>query len=227
MNEIALHRVMLAIIGREFRLAYRRLGDLATPLAFFAIVCTLFPLALGPDTATLQLLGPGVVWVAALLAQLLTAHSLFKQDMDDGSLELVILAGQPLAVLALCKVLAYWLVTGVPLVLVSPVLAASYQLPSEANATLAVSLALGTLILALLGGLGAALTLAARQGSSLVSLLVLPLAMPVLIFGARAVSLAANGASPLGGIKLLAALALLSVCLLPFAIAAALRIGVD
>ncbi len=216
-----------AVVGREIRLAYRRLGDLITPLAFFAIVCTLFPLALGPDRTTLAIIGPGVVWVAALLAQLLSAQTLFQQDLDDGSLELFVLSGQPLPVIVLARILAYWLVTGIPLVIIAPIFASTYQIPAGALPVLVVSLALGTLLLALLGALGAALTLAARQGSALMSLLVLPLAMPVLIFGARAVSLAAVGASPAGAIKLLLALAILGITLVPMAVAGALRIGVD
>ncbi len=216
-----------AILGREFRLAFRRVGDLVTPLAFFAIVCTLFPLALGPGREELRLIGPGVVWVAALLAQLLSANTLFRQDHDDGSLELMLLSGQPLSVLAACRVIAYWLVTGLPLVLLAPLFAASFQLPIAASGTLMAALALGTFLLALLGALGAALTLAARQGSALVSLLVLPLAMPILIFGARAVALDAVGASPSGALKLLLALTLLGITLVPLALAGALRIGTD
>ncbi len=216
-----------ALMRRESLLAFRRAGDLLTPLVFFAMICTLFPLALGPSRELLTELGPGVVWVAALLAQLLSANSIFREDLNDGSLELLVLSGQPLPALVAAKLLAHWLVTGVPLVLVSPLLAFSYQLDSGSIPVLMCSLALGTLILAMLGGLASALTLASRQGSALVSLLVLPLAMPVLIFGARAVSLSMEGQSAAGAMKLLAALCLLGVTLIPLAVAPAVRIGTD
>ncbi|MEL7537905.1 MAG: heme exporter protein CcmB [Pseudomonadota bacterium] len=218
---------MLAIVRRELLLSLRRIGDLTTPLVFFAIICTLFPLALGPSRELLALIGPGIVWVAALLAQLLTASSIFRQDFEDGSLELYILAGHPLAALVVAKVLAYWLITGLPLTLVSPLLAVGYQLSGEAVWVLMVSLALGTLVLSLLGALGAALTLASRQGNALLSLLVVPLSLPVLIVGARAVALAATGGVAAAALKLLAAGALLGIVLAPLAIAPALRIAVD
>ncbi len=223
----SLSGAVFAVVRRELKLAFRRVGDLTTPLVFFAIVCTLFPLALGPSRELLAMIGPGIVWVAALLAQLLSASSIFRQDYEDGALELYILAGQPLAALVLAKVLAYWLVTGLPLVLVSPLLAISYQLPGEAIDVLLITLALGTLVLSFLGALGAALTLASRQGSALLSLLVVPLSLPVLIIGARAVSLAASGASAAAAVKLLLAAALLGLVLAPLAIGPALRIGVD
>ncbi|MEM1261551.1 MAG: heme exporter protein CcmB [Pseudomonadota bacterium] len=216
-----------AVIHRELLLAMRRIGDLTTPLVFFAVICTLFPLALGPSRELLALVGPGVVWVAALLAQLLTASSIFRQDFEDGALELYILAGQPLAGLIAAKVIAYWVVTGLPLTVVSPLLAVTYQMPAAAVITLMASLALGTLILAFLGALGAALTLAARQGNALLSLLVVPLSLPVLIVGARAVALSSAQSDATAALKLLAAGALLSVVLAPLAVAPALRIAVD
>ncbi|MEM8983906.1 MAG: heme exporter protein CcmB [Pseudomonadota bacterium] len=217
----------IAIVHRELLLAMRRVGDLTTPLVFFAVICTLFPLALGPSRELLAIIGPGVVWVAALLAQLLTASSIFRQDFEDGALELYILAGQPLAGLMAARIVAYWLVTGLPLTLVSPLLAVTYQLPVAAVTTLMASLALGTLILAFLGGLGAALTLAARQGNALLSLLVVPLSLPVLIVGARAVALAAAQSDASAALKLLGAGALLSIVLAPLAVGPALRIAVD
>ena len=226
-HQSGLTTAFVAVVRRELLLSLRRLGDLTTPLMFFAIVCTLFPLALGPSRELLALIGPGVVWVAALLAQLLTASSIFRQDFEDGALELYILGGQPLAWIVLARVLAYWLVTGVPLALFSPLLAVAYQLPATAIPELMLSLTLGTLLLAMLGALGAALTLASRQGNALLSLIVVPLSLPVLIVGARAVSLAASGNSAAAAMKLLAAGALLGTVLAPLAIAPALRIALD
>ena len=216
-----------AILRRELLLAFRRLSDTLTPLVFFAIVCALFPLALGPERGQLTAIGPGIVWVAALLAQLLSLDSVFRDDFADGSLEQYALSGQPLAWIAAAKIVAYWVVSGLTLVLVSPLLAVTYGYPIAAMPTLALSLALGTFVLACLGATGAALTLSARNAGALLSLLVMPLAMPVLIFGARAAQLAAGGASPAAAVKLLAALAILGLVLAPFAVAAALRISLD
>lgn len=221
----SLTTALVSVLKLEFLLAFRRSGDLLLPLIFLIMVCSLFPLAIGPERRVLMLIGPGVVWVGALLAQLLRAQSLFREDFADGTLELFILSGQPLAALCTVKLLALWLVGGLPIALMSPVLAVSYQLPSSIVPVLVGSLALGTLLLTLLGALGAALTLVSRQSSALLSLLVLPLSMPVLIFGARAVSLAAQGQSAAGALKLLAALAVFGLTLAPLAIAPALRIS--
>ena len=216
--------ILLATARRDLLLAWRRPSDVLNPLAFFAMVCTLFPLAVGPSREQLAFSGPGVLWVAALLATLLTLNSLFVVDLEDGSLEQVLLSPQPLPLLVLGKVLAHWLTSGVPLVLVSPLLAITYQMPPDVIGVLMLSLFLGTIILSLLGGIGAALTVGLHRGSALLSLLVLPLAMPVLILGPSSVSLAAGNELYTPGLWALAAYAVGALSLAPFAAAAALRI---
>lgn len=216
-----------AMVTRDLRLAIRRPGDLGTPIIFFLIVTTLFPFAVSPEPAMLRLIGPGVLWVAALLAMLLGLAALYRADHEDGTLEQLLLAPQPLSLLALAKTVAQWLVTGLPLVLVSPLAGVSFGLGGGTLAVLAGSLALGTACLSLLGAIGAALTVGLRQSNALVSLLVLPLAMPMLILGTRAVSLAAAGDSPAAPLYYLAALGTLGLTLAPFAAAAALRISLD
>ena len=216
--------ILLATARRDLLLALKRPSDVLNPLAFFAMVCTLFPLAVGPSREQLAFSGPGVLWVAALLATLLTLNSLFVADLEDGSLEQMLLSPQPLPVLVLGKVLAHWLTSGVPLVLVSPLLAITYQMPVDVIGVLMLSLFLGTIILSLLGGIGAALTVGLHRGSALLSLLVLPLAMPVLILGPSSVSLAAGNELYTPGLWALAAYAVGALSLAPFAAAAALRI---
>jgi heme exporter protein B len=216
---------LIAIIRRDLLLAWKRPGDVLNPLFFFAMVCTLFPLAVGPSTEQLQFSGPGVLWVAALLAMLLSLNSLFLADYEDGSLEQLLVSPIPLVVLALGKTFAHWMTTGVPLVIISPLVAMTFQMPMESSGVLMLTLFLGTISLSLLGSVGAALTVGLHRGTALLSLLILPLAMPVLIFGARTVSLAAAGDVYSGGIYALAAYAFGAVSLAPYATAAALRIG--
>lgn len=222
----ATHAALL-VLGRDLRLGMRRLSQIGQPIVFFAMVLTLFPLALSPEPALLRSIAPGVLWVAALLASLLALEFLFRSDLEDGTLEQLLLCGQPLALLLTAKVLAHWMLSGLPLVVVSPLLGMMLGMPVESLGTLMVSLVLGTLILSLLGAVGAALTVGARRGSVLMSLLLLPLAMPVLIFGARATDLAMQGESAEGGLWLLAALLILAVTLAPLAIAAAVRISLE
>ena len=214
-----------AIIRRDLLLAWKRPGDVLNPLFFFAMVASLFPLAVGPSPAQLILNGPGVVWVAALLATLLSLNSLFSNDYEDGSLDQIILSPQPLPLLALGKAAAHWLLSGLPLVLVSPLIAMTYRMPGAVVGIMMLSLALGTISLSLLGSIGAALTVGLNRGNALLSLLILPLAMPILIFGARTVSLAAAGDAVAAGIYFLAAYCMLALTLAPFATAAALRIS--
>lgn len=216
---------MAAILRRELLLAWKRPGDVLNPLIFFAIVATLFPLALGPDTRQLMLIGPGVVWVAALLAMLLSLNGLFLGDYEDGSLEQLLLSPQPLPWLVLGKAVAHWLTSGLPLLLVSPLAALSFGMPGEAVRVMMLTLALGTVSLSLLGSIGAALTVGLNRGTALLGLLILPLAMPILIFGARTVSLAAAGDGIGGGAWFLGAWCVLAVVLAPFAAAAALKIS--
>ncbi|MEX0735424.1 MAG: heme exporter protein CcmB [Steroidobacteraceae bacterium] len=212
---------------RDLLLAVRHWGQVAQPLMFFAMVTTLFPLALGPDLTELRQIAGGILWVAALLASLLGLELLFRADHADGTLEQMLVSGQPLALLALAKGAAHWTVCGLPLVLVSPLVAAGLALPGSAICTLMLSLGLGTGILSALGAIGSALTLGLRRGSLLLSLLVLPLAMPALIFGARAIDMAVHGESARGPLLLLTAMLVLAVTLAPPAVAAALRISAE
>ncbi len=216
---------LVATTRRDLLLAWKRPGDVLNPLFFFAMVSTLFPLAVGPSVEQLQFSGPGVLWVAALLAMLLSLNSLFLADFEDGSLEQLLVSSQPLVMLALGKTVAHWITTGLPLVMISPLLAMTFQMPPEASGVLMLTLALGTISLSLLGSIGAALTVGLHRGTALLSLLILPLAMPVLIFGARTVSLAAAGDVYSSGVLALAAYAVGALSLAPYATAAALRIS--
>lgn len=214
-----------ALFKRDLLLAVRRKGDWLNPLAFFVIVVTLFPLGIGPDGDLLREIAPGVLWVAALLATLLALDGLFRGDYDDGSLEQLLLSPHPLSVLVLAKILAHWLVTGLPLLLLSPLLALVMQLQTRAIPALLTSLLLGTLTLSLIGAIGAALTVGLRRGGVLLALLVLPLFIPVLIFGSSSVIAAASGFAIEAQLSLLGALFVLALVLAPLAIAAALRIS--
>lgn len=215
------------IVARDLRLAFRHWDQVIQPLIFFIIVTTLFPLAISPALDDLRKIAPGVVWVAAMLASLLALESLFRPDVEDGTMEQWALSGQPLSLMLLAKTVTHWLLSGLPLVLISPLVGTALGLPSSVWPVLALSLALGTGSLSLLGAIGAALTVAVRRGSVLLALLVLPLEMPVLIFGARAVDLAMQGESVVGPLYLLGALLLLFASLGPLAMAAAMRISVE
>lgn len=214
-----------ATARRDLLLAWKRPGDVLNPLFFFAMVCTLFPLAVGPSAEQLEFSGPGVLWVAALLATLLSLNSLFLSDFEDGSLDQLLVSSQPLPVLALGKTLAHWLTSGLPLVLVSPVLAITYRMPWSVVPVMMLTLLLGTISLSLLGSIGAALTVGLHRGTALLSLLILPLAMPVLLLGANTVSLAAGNDIYTTGVWALGAYAVASLSLAPYATAAALRIS--
>lgn len=216
-----------SVIRRDVLIAWKRPGDVLNPLFFFAIVATLFPFAVGPDAEQLTANGPGVVWVAALLAALLSLNNLFLHDFEDGSLEQLLLSPQPLPLLVLAKAIAHWLVGGLPLVVASPLAALAFRMPQDVMPVMMLTLLLGTIVLSLLGSIGAALTVGLNRGSTLLALLVLPLAMPVLIFGARTVSLAAANDVYEGGVWLLGAYCMLALSLAPFATAAALRINTE
>ncbi len=218
---------MWALILRDWRLAARRRVEALLPLVFFIVAASLFPLGVGPEPQTLRTIAPGVVWVCALLASLLSLGSLYGSDFADGSLEQMLLSGRSLPGLALAKAFSHWTINGLPLVLASPVLGLLFDLPGEQLLTLVISLLLGTPVLSLLGGVGAALTLGLRSGGMLIVLLVLPLAVPVLIFGAGAVVAVSSGLSPEGHLSLLGALLLLTVLGAPWATAAALKIALD
>lgn len=219
---------LLAIIRRDLTLALRRRSDVLTTLFFFVIVVSLFPLGAGTDKQTLLHLGPGVVWVAALLASMLSLERLFEGDYRDGTLEQMLLTPQPLAVLVIGKVLAHWLLTGVPVVLIAPLVGLQYHLSDSGIQAMMVSLMLGTPILSLIGAIGAALTLGLRGGGILLSLLVLPLYIPVLVYGAGAVTVSVQDLNDIQPyLSLLGAFLLLALVFSPLAAAAALRISVE
>jgi len=215
------------VVFRDVLLAMRRRADVATTLFFFVIVASLFPLGVGPDPKLLRTMAPGIVWVAALLASMLSLGRLFAEDYADGSLEQLVLVPEPLALVVIGKVVAHWLVSGLPLVLISPVIALQFDLPREAIVTLLLALLLGTPLLSLVGAIGAALTVGVRGGGVLISLLVLPLYVPVLIFGAGAVDASTIGMEAAGHLSILGALLLLGMVLAPWATAAALRISLE
>ncbi|MCE8022699.1 MULTISPECIES: heme exporter protein CcmB [Halomonadaceae] len=216
-----------ATLKRDLLLMLRRRSEVLNPLVFFALVITLFPIGISPDPALLAAIAPGLLWVAALLAALLSLDSLFRADYDDGSLEQLLLTPQPLALLALAKVAVHWLLTGLPLALMAPVLGIMLSLPAGSYAVLAISLALGSASLSLIGAIGAALTVGLSRGGVLLSLLVLPLYIPVLIFGAGAVQAAILGDGVLAHLAILGALLALALSLAPLAIAASLRISIN
>jgi heme exporter protein B len=219
--------VMRSVIARDLTLAWRRRTDVFTSMIFFVIVASLFPLGIGPEPKLLLAIGPGVVWVAALLASMLALSRLFAADYADGTLEQMLLAATPLSVLVIAKVIAHWIAANLPLVLIAPLLGMQFGLPADALAVLALALALGTPSLSLIGAIGAALTLGLRGGGVLLALLVLPLYAPVLILGALAVEAAAAGLVAQPYLLLLAALSLAAVSLAPWAIAASLRISYE
>lgn len=215
------------IIKRDLLLAVRRQADVLTTLFFFIIVVSLFPLSVGPEMNMLRTMAPGVVWVAALLASMLSLGRMFSNDYLDGTLEQMLLSPQSLSLLVLGKAAAHWLVTGVPLVLMAPVLGIQYDLPGEALLVLTAALLLGTPVLSLIGAIGAALTLGLRGGGVLVSLLVLPLYIPVLIFGAGAVEANMSGMEFDAHLSLIGAFLLMSVVFAPWAAASALRVSLE
>lgn len=215
------------LLKRDLLLAYRRRSELANPLLFFVMVVSLFPLGVSPESKVLQTLAPGIIWVAALLAALLSLDTLFRSDFEDGSLEQMVLTHHALPLLVLAKVLAHWLVAGLPLLVIAPFLGVLLFLPNDAMFPLMLTLLLGTPVLSLIGAIGVALTVGLRRGGVLLSLLVLPLYIPVLIFAASAVASAGTGLPMTGQLYFLAALLTLSLTLAPFAAAAALRISLS
>ncbi|SEM18438.1 heme exporter protein B [Halomonas daqiaonensis] len=216
-----------ATLKRDLVLLMRRRSEVLNPLVFFALVITLFPIGISPDPELLAIIAPGLLWVAALLAALLSLDSLFRSDFDDGSLEQLLLAPQPLPALALAKVAVHWLLTGLPLALMAPLLGIMLSLPAGSYAVLALSLALGSASLSLIGAIGAALTVGLSRGGVLLSLLVLPLYIPVLIFGAGAVQAAILGDGVSAHLAILGALLAVALSLAPWAIAASLRISIN
>jgi len=216
----------LSAIRRDLLLVLRRRNDIINPLAFFIMVGVMFPLGVSPEAGFLAKLAPGVIWVAALLASLLSVDGIFRSDFDDGSLEQMLISPQSLVLIVLAKIISHWLISGFCLALVSPILGIMLFLPNDGMVVIVLSLLLGTPTLSLIGAIGAALTVGLRKGGILISLLVLPLYIPVLIFGASSVQAAAMGLPVQGYLALLAAMLVLSIMLAPFAIVAALKISV-
>jgi len=216
-----------ATFRRDLGIGMRRWSDVASPLVFYVLVSVLFPLALSPAQDTLRVIGPAVLWVAALLSTLMSLNTLYRADVEDGTLEQYLMRSEPVAIVMLAKSAAHWLAAGLPLVLLAPLLGITYYLPATAIGTLCISLLLGTPTLCLIGAIGAALTAGLRQAAGLLALVVLPLMLPVLVFGARATDIAAAGGDASGALYLLGALLFLGTSLAPLAAAAAIRIALD
>jgi heme exporter protein B len=220
-------KVFTCVLRRDLKLALRRRSDVLTTLFFFIVVVTLFPLGVGPEPELLRTMAPGVLWVSALLASMLALGRLFAPDFADGTLEQMLLSAEPLMLISCAKVLAHWLVSGLPLVLLAPLLGMQFGLPSGSVWVLCLTLLVGTPVLSLLGAIGAALTLGVRGGGVLVALLVLPLYIPVLIFGAGAVSADASGMGAQAHFLLLGAMLAAAAALAPWAAASALRVALE
>ncbi|MGB5260244.1 MAG: heme exporter protein CcmB [Gammaproteobacteria bacterium] len=227
MNTDSLTRAFTVLVRRDLILAARRRAEMANPLLFFILVTSLFPLGIGANPNLLQAVAPGIIWVAALLAALLSLDSVFRSDFEDGSLEQYLLSSHPVSVLVLAKIIAHWLITGLPLLLISPLLGILLGLPVTAIKTLFFTLLLGTPVLSLIGAVGVALTVGLRKGGMILSLLVLPLYIPLLIFASSAVDSAAAGLPVTAHLSLIAALLVLALSLSPFATAAALRVSLS
>lgn len=227
MNRAPLPRACAAVLRRDLTLAWRRRGDIAMPVLYALIVITLFPFALGPESALLQRIAGGVVLVTVLLAMLLALDGMFRSDIEDGSLEQLVLAPQPLALMLGMKILAHWLTTALPLIVIAPMLASMLQLPLAAMPVLLLALALATPMLSLLGAVLVALTAGTRRSGMLLALMLLPLCVPVVIFAAGALSAAQQGLPWIAPIAWLGAALALALVLAPLACAAALRIALD
>lgn len=224
---LSLAESFFGLIRRDLMIAMRHRGDMLNPLFFFLIVVTLVPLGISPEPSRLAVMAPGMIWISALLATLLALDNLFLNDFADGSLLRLVLSPQPLWLLVLAKIVAHWLVTGLPVVLFSPLLGLMLALPEAGFLPLLAGLALGTALFSLIGAVGAALTVALHKGSVLLSLLVMPLYVPVLIFGTSAVQRAVDGMAYSGVMAILAALAAFALLVAPFAAAGALKVGIN
>jgi heme exporter protein B len=227
MGKAGFFTTLLWVLKRDLLVAMRRRGDLAATLFFFVMVASLFPMGVGPEPQMLRIMAPGIVWVAALLASTLSLNRLFASDYADGTLEQMLLSPEPLSLLVIGKMLAHWLISGLPLVLISPLIALQFDQPTESYGPMLLALLLGTPLLSLVGGIGAALTLGIRGSGVLTTLLVLPLYVPVLIFGSSAISSSASGMDISGQLSVLGALLLLALATTPWAISTALRIAVE
>ena len=227
MSKQATGTAFMALLRRDFLLAYRRRAELLQPLVFLLVVVTLFPLGVGPSPTLLATIAPGVIWIAALLATVLSLDSLFRSDFEDGTLEQMVLSGQSLALIALARTVAHWLVAGLPIVLLSPLLAMWMNLPDEGLLILIESLAIGTPVLSLIGAIGGALTVSLKRGGQLLSLLVFPLYVPLLILATSAVSSAVVDLPYTGQLGLMVSGLIASLTLAPFATAAALKLSLS
>lgn len=227
MKQFSTSHALLALVRRDLLLAFRRRSEVLQPWIFLLVVVSLFPLGVGPSAQTLALIAPGVIWIAALLATVLSLETLFRQDFEDGSLEQWLVAGHPPSLVAVAKIAAHWLVAGLPLVLLSPLLAMWMNLPGRATTVLIASLALGTPVLSLIGAIGAALTVSIRRGGQMLSLLVFPLYVPLLIIATSAVTAAVDGLPYNGQLGLLGAGLMAALVLAPPAVAAALKLSLE
>jgi heme exporter protein B len=225
--EAKLSTAFFALLKRDLRLAYRHRNELLNPLFFFILVVMLFPLGTTPEKQLLMTMAPGVIWVAALLASMLALDTLFRADYEDGTLEQILISPHPLSVLVFAKIISHWLVTGFPMILLAPMLAIFMYLPEEGLGVLMLTLAIGTPILSLVGAIGMGLTVGLRRGGMLLSLLVLPLYIPVLIFSANAVDAHLADMAIKGQLYFLSAVLVLAITLAPVATAAALRISLE
>jgi len=225
--QTSLSTAFWALLKRDLKLAYRHRNELFNPLFFFVLVVMLFPLGTSPDKSLLMTMAPGVIWVAALLASMLSLDTLFRADYEDGTLEQILISPHPLSVLVLAKIISHWLVTGFPMILLAPLLAIFMYLPEEGIGVLMLTLAIGTPVLSLIGAIGMGLTVGLRRGGMLLSLLVLPLYIPILIFSANAVDAHLADMAIRGQIYFLSAVLVLALTLAPVATAAALRISLE
>ena len=225
--QTSLSAAFWALLKRDLKLAYRHRNELLNPLFFFVLVVMLFPLGTSPEKQLLMTMAPGVIWVAALLASMLSLDTLFRADYEDGTLEQILISPHPLSVLVLAKIISHWLVTGFPMILMAPLLAVFMYLPEEGIGVLMLTLAIGTPVLSLIGAIGMGLTVGLRRGGMLLSLLVLPLYIPILIFSANAVDAHLADMAIKGQIYFLSAVLVLALTLAPVATAAALRISLE
>lgn len=227
MSQQVASTAFLALLRRDFLLAYRRRAELLQPLAFLLVVTSLFPLGVGPSPQLLANIAPGVIWIAALLATVLSLDSLFRSDYEDGTLEQMVMSGQPLALIALARTVAHWLVAGLPIVLLSPLLAMWMNLPDEGMSILIETLIIGTPVLSLIGAIGGALTVSLKRGGQLLSLLVFPLYVPLLILATGAVNAAVVGLPYAAQLTWMFVGLILALTLAPFATAAALKLSLS
>ncbi len=225
MTRLSLFQAFSFLLRRDLIIAFRNRSEFFNPILFFIMVMTLFPLAVGADTVLLSRIAPGIIWVAALLSSMLSLDSMFRSDFDDGTLEQLVLSAHPVSILVLAKVCSHWLVTGLPLLLISPLLAMMLGMPSEAMGILLLTILLGTPVLSLIGAIGVALTIGLKKGGIILSLLVLPLYVPVLIFAASAIDVTAGGFDASAQISMLLAFLFLAISLSPLATAAALKMS--